>query len=356
MQLGLIGLPAAGKTTVFNALTGAGLPVGRMAPAGKVEVHSGVVEVPDERLQKLAALLKPRKITFAKIHFADIGGLEAVGGRELPGALLNAIGPMDALIHVVRVFEDPSRPHPAGSVDPARDVAWMEEEFLLNDMLVVERRLRKLAEERGKGARPADQIERERALFTRLQAELEAGRPLRALELEPEMEATLAGFTLLSRKPLLLLFNLGEGETPPEVPAPGPRSKALWMRGQLEWEISQLPAQDRAAFMEEFGIRVPARERVVRACYELLERCTFFTVNEQEGRAWSIRRGATALEAAGTVHSDMARGFIRAEVITWQDLLQVGGFAAARSAGLLRVEGKEYQVQDGDVLTIRFNV
>jgi hypothetical protein len=356
MQLGLIGLPAAGKTTVFNALTGAGLPVGQMAALGKVEVHTAVVDVPDTRLEELCALLKPRKMTYAKIHFADIGGLEASRGGELPGALLNAIGPMDALIHVVRVFDDPALPHPRGSVDPARDVGWLEEEFLLNDMLVVERRLAKLAEERGKGARPGEQIEREQALFQRLQSQLEGGQPLRALELDREAQAMLAGFTLLSRKPLLLLFNLGEGESPPQISPPSARSQSVWMRGQLEWEICQLPEADREAFMAEYGIEAPARQRVVRACYDLLERCTFFTINEQEGRAWAIQRGATALEAAGTIHSDMERGFIRAEVISWRDLLKAGGFSAARASGLLRVEGKGYQVQDGDVITIRFNV
>lgn len=355
MRLGIIGLPASGKTTVFNALTGSDLPTG--VSGGRVEVHTAVVEVPDERVEALRARFQPRKITRARVTYADIGGLRVGLGREgLPGELLNHLQAMDAFVHVVRAFEDPTVPHPAGEVDPRRDLETLEAEFLLHDMLVVERRLERLEELWRKGGGDRAALERERALFQRLQAHLEAERPLRTLGLSPEEVRDLAGFGLLTLRPVLVVVNLGEGQEAPALEPPDEAVRVVPLQAKLEMEIAQLPPEEAQAFLAEYGIERPGRERVVRESYDLLGLISFFTLNEEELRAWTLRRGQTALEAAGTIHTDMARGFIRAEVLRWDELIEAGGLAEARAQGRLRVEGKDYVVQDGDVLHIRFNV
>jgi GTP-binding protein YchF len=354
MRLGIIGLPVTGKTTIFNALTGGNLPTGEMA-AGRVEVHTAVSDVPDSRVEALSALFRPRKTIHAKVTYADIGGLKASAAREgLPGPLLNQLAQMDGFVHVVRAFEDPAVPPPSGSVDPARDQGAMEAEFLLNDMLTVERRLAKLAEERQKGGRDRGAVERETDLFRRLTEALAADQPLRQLTFTAEEARTLAGFGLLSSKPMLVVVNLAEGQPAPSLQA-GVGVDVMAMQGKLEMEIAQLAPDEVQAFLEEYGIEEPARDRVIRASYRLLGLQSFFTVGEDEVRAWTVRCGATALEAADTVHSDLARGFIRAEVIAWDELLSLGGLSQARAAGRLRVEGKEYIVSDGEVVHIRFN-
>ncbi len=357
MKLGIIGLPAAGKTTVFNALTGENLPTGSWTGGAQVEVHTAVVDVPDPRLQALSAHFHPRKTTPAKVTYADIGGLTAKATREgLPGSLLNHLEQMDGLLHVVRAFDDPGVPHPAGSVDPVRDLATLEAEFLLHDMLVVERRLQRLDEERRKGARDRAEIEREMALFDRLDQALSEERPLRSLDLAEEEQRALTGFGLITRKPVLVVVNVAEGQPAPELPSLGEGVPTLALQGKLEMEIAQLPPQEAVAFLEEYGIEEPGRVRVIRASYALLALQSFFTIGDDEVRAWTLRLGATALEAADTIHSDLARGFIRAEVIQWDELLELGGLPEARAAGRLRVEGKDYRVQDGDVLHVRFNI
>jgi hypothetical protein len=357
MQLGIIGFPGAGKTTVFNALTGSQLPTGDWASGGRFEVQTAVVEVPDARLEALSERFSPRKTTHVKVTYADVGGLQAGAGREgLPGPLINQLEQMDGLLHIVRAFEDPDHPHPAGEIDPQRDLQAMETEFLLSDMLVVERRLDRLAEEKQKGARERAMIEREIAFFQKLDEALGEEKPLRRLGLSLEEAGLLTGFGLLSRKPVLVVINIGEGEQGPELGDLGEGMGWISLQGKLEMEIAQLPAEDRKDYLQEFGIQEPGRERVIRASHELLDLTAFFTINEQELRAWTIPRGSTALEAAGTVHSDLARGFIRAEVIAWDMLLELGGLAEARAAGKLRLEGKDYVVADGEVIYIRFNI
>ena len=352
MQLGLVGLPQSGKTTVFNALTGSEVPL--TMTGNRFEVHTAVVDVPDPRVDALAERFGSRKRTYAKVTYADIAGLSGQAGGELPGPLRNLLGQMDALVHVVRAFDNPQVPHPAGTVDPARDMAALDQELLLHDLLTVERRLARLAEERQKGARPKEDIARERALFERLYAALEAGRPLRALDFTPEEERLLTGFGLLTRKPMLVLLNIGDDDEPPALEVSFPRTRVVALRGRLEMELAQMDPDDAAYFRQEYGLTESALERVVRASYDLLERITFYTVGEKEARAWPLPRGSTALDAAAAIHTDLARGFIRAEVIHYDELMALGDWAAARAAGKIRLEGKDYRVQDGDVLLIRF--
>ncbi|NIS79044.1 MAG: redox-regulated ATPase YchF [Anaerolineales bacterium] len=354
MHLGIIGLPFSGKTTIFIALTDGDLPPDIKSGTGRIEVRTAVVDVPDPRLDALSALMKPRKTTYSKVTYADVGGYTVDSG--LSGALANQLVQMDGLIHVVRAFEDPTAPHPMGSVDVKRDISTMESEFLLYDMLTVERRLERLAEERQKGVRDRAILDREIALFERLSAHLDEQAPLRDLALRLEQKQVLAGYGLLTDKPLLIVINLDESSPRVEMDAPGERVHVLNFYGKLEMEIAQLQADEALTFLEEYGISEPARERVVRASYHLLGLQSFFTINEREARAWTLPRNGTALEAAGMVHSDMARGFIRAEVIGCQELLELGGLAQARAEGKLRLEGKDYVVQDGDVIYIRFNI
>jgi ribosome-binding ATPase len=357
MRLGIIGLPSAGKTTIFNALTGGRLPTGEVHAPGKVEVHTAVADVPDERLEALSRLFHPQKTTPAKVTYADIGGLRVAAGREgLPGPLLNHLSPMDGFVHVVRAFDDPAAPHPEGSVDPARDLAALESEFLLNDMLTVERRLERLREERQKLMRDRAVVERETALFERVAARLNEGHPLRGETFGAEDDRVLSGFGLLTRKPILVVVNLPEGGEPPPLGASGPKVEILGLQGKLEMEIAQMPEPEAGDFLREYGIAEPGRLRVIRASYDLLGLHSFFTVGDDEVRAWTVRRGATALEAADTIHTDLARGFIRAEVIPWNDMLAMETLARARSEARLRSEGKDYIVADGDVVHIKFNV
>jgi GTP-binding protein YchF len=357
MRLGIIGLPVAGKTTIFNALTGLQLPTGAMAGGGRIEVSTGMVDVPDPRLDQLSKLFNPRKTTYAKVTYADIGGLRAEAGAEgLPGALVNQIAQMDGLLEVVRAFDDPSTPHPAGSIDPGRDLAAMEAEFLLNDMLVVERRQQKLNEEYQRGGRDRSTVERELAIFDRLGQALAEERPLRTLAYSEEDLQLLVGFGLLTRIPLLVVMNIQEGAPEVRLESLPQGVEQLCLQGKIEMEIAQLGSQETAEFLREYGLEEPGSWRVVRASYDLLGLQSFFTVGDDEVRAWTVRRGATALDAAGTIHTDLARGFIRAEVIGWDALLELGGMSQARAQGKLRIEGRDYRVSDGEVVHIRFNI
>lgn len=362
MKLGIIGLPQSGKTTIFNALTRGDAPTA--ASAGRMEVHTAVVDVPDPRVDALSAIFNPKKTIYAKVTYADIAGLEggtlrqaqgSAAGGSISGALLNQLAQMDGFLLVVRCFADDNIPHPAGSVNPARDIASMDSEMLLNDLIAVERKLERLAEERKKGGTDKILNERQTALFTRLHAELSAERPLREVEISTEEEKHLSGFGLLTRKPLLVLLNLGEGQAAPEIKLPHP-CPLVALQGKLEMEIAQLLPEDAAVFMTEYGIEEPSLNRMIKLSYNLLNLQSFFTVGEDEVRAWTIKRGATAYVAAGEIHTDLQKGFIRAEVVAYQDLVDLGGLSEARGKGKLRLEGKEYIVQDGEIVHIRFNV
>jgi GTP-binding protein YchF len=355
MRLGIIGLPQSGKTTLFNALTRGDVPV--TTSGGRFDVHTAVVNVPDERVDRLAELYRPEKVVYARVTYADIAGLDGSAGGGVSGPLLNQLAQMDGYLHVVRCFENSHAPHPAGSVDPRRDIAAMDAELLLNDLIAVERKIERLAEERKKGGgRDKALIEREAALFERMHASLSAETPLRDLDLSPEEEKILSGYGFLTSKPVLLVFNLGDGGMSPDIEYPHLRSAQVGLQGKLEMEIAQLPPDEAQVFLEEYGIAEPVLNRVIRHSYDLLGLISFFTVGEDEVRAWTVPAGSPALEAAGAIHTDLQKGFIRAEVIAWDDLVALGGLSEARAKGMLRLEGKEYLLQDGEVMHVRFNV
>jgi len=347
MKLGIIGLPQSGKTTLFNALTRSNTPT--TASAGRIEVHNGVVDVPDPRIDKLSGMFKPKKTIYAKVTYADIAGLEG-NSKGISGNLLNTLGQMDAFIHVVRCFEDDNVPHPAGSINPARDADAMLTELLLNDQIAVERKLERLVDERKKGGIDKTINERQTVLFNRLLEALNNGTPLRKLEYSAEEQKELSSFGLLTRKQILTVFNLGEGQKAPSVELDHP---FVTLPAKLEMEISQLSPEDAQMFMAEYGIEEPALNRMIRLSYDLLNLQSFFTVGEDEVRAWTTRRHATAHESAGEIHTDIQHGFVRAEVVAYDDLVALGTMAECKAKGKFRLEGKEYIVKDGDIVHIR---
>jgi GTP-binding protein YchF len=354
MRLGIIGLPQSGKTTVFNALTRGHQPL--TTSGGRFDVHTGVVDVPDGRVNRLSEMFKPKKTIYAKVTYADIAGLEG-SKSAISGQLLNLLTQMDGLLHVVRCFEDINVAHPSGSVNPLRDIATMDAELLLNDMIAVERKLERLAEERKKGGgRERAVIDREGVLFERFKDALSREIPLREIDLTAEEEKTLSGFGFLTRKPMLVLLNLHEGQEYPAVEYSHARSNLAALQGKLEMEIAQLAPEDAEIFMAEYGITELGLARVISLSYDLLGLISFFTVGADEVRAWTLRGGSTAYDAAGEIHTDLQKGFIRAEVIMNDELLSLGGLTEAKAKGRLRLEGKEYIVHDGEIVHIRFNV
>ncbi len=352
MKLGIIGLPQSGKTTIFNALTRGNTPT--TASAGRFEVHTAVVDVPDPRVTRLSEMFRPRKTIYAKVTYADIAGLEAGSAKSgISGQLLNQLSQMDAFLHVVRCFESDLVSHPAGTVDPARDAYGMTEELLLNDLIAVERKLERLTEERKKGGTDKAENERQTALFQKLNAALSENTPLRKVEIPVEEGKILASFGLLSLKPLLTVFNLSEGQAMPAVDLD---HEAIALQGKLEMEIAQLPPEDAAVFMQEYGIEELSLNRMIRLSYDLLNQQSFFTVGEDEVRAWTTRRGASAQESAAEIHTDLQRGFVRAEVVAYEDLITLGSMNEAKAKGKFRLEGKEYPVKDGDIVHIRSSI
>ncbi len=358
MDIGIIGLPTSGKTTIFNALTRGDRPTAA-ASLGKLDIYSAIVDVPDTRVDQLSELFKPRKTTYAKVTYTDIAGLDKeIGKSGISGQLRNQIATMDAFLHVVRAFDTPHSPHPLGSVDPERDLTTLNDEMLLADLVTVENRLERIAEGMAKGARGEERqrLQAEEGFFNRLRTHLEKNLPLRTLDLSTEEEDVLRGFGLLTRKPVLVLLNTDESSTEAQLTYDAPNVTVLPLQGQLEMELAQLADEDAEIFMAEYGITELSLSRVIRASYELLDLISFFTINEDEVRAWTVKRGATALEAAGTIHTDLARGFIRAEVTPHTTMMEFGSLVAARKAGKTSVEGKEYLVKDGDLLHVRFSV
>lgn len=356
MRLGIIGLPQSGKTTLFNALTRMMQPTG--IATGKIEIHTAVVDVPDPRVDILSSMFKPKKTIYAKVTYADFAGIDSNTAKTgFSGNLLNQLTQMDGFIHVVRCFENESVPHPSGSVDPARDIEMMDGEFILNDLISVERKQEKLNEEKHKGGgRDKAIVEREMALFSQLHAVLSEEKPLRDIDISVEEEKMLSGFGFLSRKPILMILNLSEGQTAPVIHYSHRSSQVVALQGELEMEIAQLPPEEAREFLKEYGIEEPSLNRMIRLSYDLLGLQSFFTVGPDEVRAWTVRRGALAPEAAGEIHTDLQKGFIRAEVVAYNDLTSLGGMTEARNKGKLRQEGKDYTVLDGDILNIKFNI
>jgi GTP-binding protein YchF len=359
LRAALIGFPSSGKTTLFQLMTSA-----RDAPKGKGDVNIGISKVPDSRLDVLTAMYNPRKRVPATVEFTDIIAPTRAGAQ----ALVDVAGykNADALVHVVHAFRDQSVPHPSGSIDPGRDAQAMEDELILADLGVAERRLERLEKDLKKGR--SAELEKERDLVHRCQRALEEGKPLRALELTGEDLKRLRGFQFLSAKPLLLVINLDEADVSvvgSTVEKAADRSgltaflahaatRAVALCAKIELEIAQLEGDDAKAFLSDLGLSESGLDRVIRASYDLLGYMSFFTVGEDECRAWSIARGTTAQAAAGEIHTDIQRGFIRAEVVAYDALTKRGSMAACRDHGELRLEGKDYVVQDGDIINFRF--
>ena len=366
LRAALIGFGSSGKSTLFQLMTSA-REAGR-AGHGKGDVSVGISKVPDARLDRLNGMFNPRKIVPATVEFTDLALTGATGGAQ---ALVDvaAFKNADALVHVLRAFDDPTVPPPSGSVNPARDAQAMEDELILADLGVAERRLERIEKDLKKGR--TTELERERDVVTLCKTTLEDGRPLRALNITGEDLKRLRGFQFLSAKPLLIVINLDEsqlaggGDAATRVgtaaEAAGLTSflshastAAVAVCAKIELEIGQLEPADAAAFLADLGLSASGLDRVIRASYDLLGYISFFTVGEDENRAWSIPRQTTAHLAAGEIHSDIARGFIRAEVVGYDHLVNRGSMAACRDHGEVRLEGKEYVVQDGDIINFRF--
>lgn len=354
MKLGIIGLPQSGKTTIFNALTRASQPTDMSS--GKMEMHTGVVDVPDPRVDALVEFYQAKKTVYAKVTYVDIAGLGSGNQGAISGSLLNQLSQMDGFIHVARCFKDENVPHVLTSIDPARDIANMDAELLLNDQIKVESKLSRLQEDGRKGGRDKGEIERELKLFEKLNETLMNETPLRELTFSEDEERLIQGYGFLTRKPMLVVLNLAEGQAVPQIDTSSTGYKMIPLQGKIEMEIAQLPEEEAQVFLDEYGIEEPGLNRMIRESYEVLGLFSFFTAGEKEVHAWTEHVGATAPEAAGTIHSDMQKGFIRAEVIAYADLMDAGSMAEARSRGKLRLEGKNYVVQDGDILEIRFNI
>ena len=356
MKIGLVGLPKSGKTSLFNLLTGQRVATSSFGSSR--EMHVGVARVPDERVDRLSALYKRKKTTHATFEVVDLAGIEK-GGRQ--GLEAKEFRNADALLHVVRAFPDAAGATPA----PRSDIADLETELILADLEVIERRLERLEASIKKKRTDGDL--RGQAVLRKLKPALEAETPIRAVELPDEEAKLIRGFTFLSQKPILHCLNLDENELARAATlaesfglgdlAGRPHTRLGWVSAVIEAEVAQLAGEEQAAFLADLGLTEPAIPRVLKDCYELLGLISFFTVGEDEVRAWSVPRGTRAQEAAGAVHSDIARGFIRAEVVGYDDLLAAdGSMALARERAQLRLEGKDYTVQDGEVCHIRFNV
>ena len=367
-KLVIIGLPSAGKTTVFNALTRAEAATGTFGSAAD-EPNLATVKVPDPRLDRLTAMFNPQRKVPAEVQYLDVAGIaKGIAERGMSGQLLGHLAQADALVHVVRAFADPNVPHSEESVNPMRDIETLNLEIAFSDMALIEKRIPRIESQLPKmrGAE-REALERELGLMRRLLAVLEGDRPLRDHmdDLDEDDRKLSRGFGFLTAKPLLLLLNLGEdqlGTVGDDLVAAArarfdaPHVAIDALAGQIEMEIGQLDESDAQAFMADLGITESGLGRVIRASFDLLGLMPFFTVGPDECRGWTIHRGATAVEAAGEIHTDIQRGFIRAEVVSYDDLLAAGGLVAARKAGTLRREGKQYVVVDGDVINFLFNV
>lgn len=354
MRAGIIGFPKSGRKTVFKALTGVEPPS-----------EKGIVKVRDERLSKLAEILSPKKVTPVEIEYVrfdkspkDFGKYEGIKGR-----FLLDLSQVDLLVHVVRAFEDPSVPHVDGDVDPERDIRAMELELIMSDLLVIERRLERI-DSRLKGGKGAerDMLLREKEFLTGLKRVLEDERPLRSLSLRRDEEKMIAGYGFLSLKPILLIINMGEemiGKDAEEAlrgkfSEPGVELVSFF--GKAEAELSELEDGEREEMREAMGIPKGGSEKVLDRSLKALDLITFFTAVSDELRAWPVKRGTKVINAAGKIHSDMERGFIKAEVISYEDLVACGGFGEARRRGLIRTEGRDYEVRDGDIIKVLFNI
>ncbi len=367
-KLVIIGLPASGKTTVFNALTRAEAATGTYG-ANADEPNLATVKVPDQRLETLTELFNPRRTVPADVQYLDVAGIaKGISETGMSGQLLGHLAQADALVHVVRAFDDPDVPHAEETVDPPRDIETLNMELQFSDLSLIEKRLQRIDAQLGKvRGKEKEAMEREQTVLVRLRGHLEADVPLRDHydELEEEDQRLLRGFGFLTAKPLLILVNVDDnqlGETGELILTSmreqfgGTNIAIHLIAGKIEMEIGQLDADDANVFMDDLGITESGLDRIIAESFNLLGLMPFFTVGEDECRAWTIRRGAEAVEAASEIHTDIARGFIRAEVVGYEDMIKAGSLAEARKAGTLRREGKTYIVQNGDVINFLFNV
>jgi hypothetical protein len=352
MKLGIIGFARSGKTTIFNALTGAHAAVGVF---GVREANVAVLKVPDARVDRLAQAYHPKKVTYAEFQFIDVAPNET-GGEEkaFDNAALTALKNVESLVHVVRAFKNEDVMHPMGAVDPVRDTLAMEVELQLSDLIVIERRIERLEKEHHKDS--------DYRTLRRCHEHLEAGKSLRSLGLSPLEKRDISGYGLLSAKPLMLLGNYGEeaiGQADPAGLQECARTQnvaLIELCGALELEISGLPAEDRAVYRQELGLGGESRTRFLHTAYDMLGLMSFLTVGDVEVRAWTVPKDTKALEAAAAIHTDIARGFIRAEVVNFDHFSAAGSMAKAKEEGHMRLEGKDYIVRDGDIIHFRFNV
>jgi GTP-binding protein YchF len=355
MQTAIIGLPMVGKTSLFTILTG----VHESARVGAMEARLGVTKVPDDRIDALATVFEPGKLTHATMEYLDFPSISMEALRD--PRYLSAMRLAESLAHVIRVFASDTVPHEKGSVDPVRDLDEVEAELILSDLMVIEKRLERLAKDRLKIKDP--ELDREFDLLSRAKEVLDQSAPLRTMELDPAEEKRMRGFGFLSRKPMLYVLNLGEEDAPrlhkmeeefrQRHVAGKPRTGVTAVCGKIEAELAELEPDDAEEYMASYGLPEGGLTRLVHAGYALLGLMSFLTAGETEVRAWTIPVGSTALEAAGSIHTDFAKRFIRAEVAHWKTLVEHGGYAGAREKGALRLEGRSYVVQDGDVLLIR---
>jgi GTP-binding protein YchF len=355
MKTAIIGLPMVGKTSLFTILTG----VHQETRIGSTAARTGVAKVPDPRLDALAKVFEPPKVTYATVEYVDTPSISKENLRD--PSYLASLRVVDAFAHVLRLFEDETVPHEKGSVDPLRDMEDVETELILSDLVVVEKRLERLEKDRKKIKNP--ELDREYDLLVKCKAALEENRPLRLLEIEAEDEKRIRGFQFLSQKPVLYVLNLGEGEAGKlhdrerqyrEGPLAGRRhTAAAAVCGKIEAELAELPREEQRDYLASYGLQESGLERLISVTYSLLGLMSFLTAGEDECRAWTIPMNSTAVKAAGAIHSDFEKKFIRAEVVNWKQLVDLGGYAGLREKGLLRLEGKDYIVRDGDVLVIR---
>ena len=358
MKTGIIGLPKVGKTSLFRMLTRA--PLDERRHANPRAAHLGVAKVPDERLDRLAALYNPRKLTHTSVEYVDVAAIGQEALKET--AYLGALRTVDALAHVIRAFEDPAIPH-ADDIDPLRDVRNVELDLMLSDLGQIEKRSERLEKDLKRMRAP--ELEKEHELLQQCKAQLETEHPLRELELAPADEKRLRSFMFLSQKPVLYVLNIGEsadlGREIAHAPemykltevASRPNAGFAAVCAKVEAELAEMGDDEAADFLTSYNLQESGLVRLIHKSYELLGLISFFTLGEEECRAWAVPRGSRAVEAAGTIHTDMEKHFIRAEVIRWDALLEAGSEAKARAKGTLRLEGKDYPVQDGDVIRIR---